>query len=68
MSRTANAGDILGYMAAGVTGFILETSGHVEVHRAVRDISTEIYMPPDVIAPTACGRTSPGLHCRDCRR
>ena len=55
MSRTANAGDILGYMAAGVTGVILETSGHVEVQRAVRDIlHGEIYIPPDVVSSTAC--------------
>jgi DNA-binding NarL/FixJ family response regulator len=57
-------------MAAGVTGFILETSGHVEVQRAVRDIlAGAIYIPPDVIAPTA-GEPDiarPALR-RDCRR
>jgi DNA-binding NarL/FixJ family response regulator len=70
MSRTANAGDILGYMAAGVTGFILETSGHVEVQRAVRDIlDGAIYIPPDVIAPTECEPdvARPALR-QDCRR
>ena len=55
MSRSARAGDILGYMAAGVTGFILETSGQAEVQRAVRAIlDGAIYIPPDVVAPTAC--------------
>ena len=55
MSRSANAGDILGYMAAGVTGFLLETSGQTEVQRAVRVIlNGAIYVPPDVIAPMAC--------------
>ena len=54
MSRSAHAGDILGYMAAGVTGVILETSGHAEVQRAVRDIlHGAIYIPPDVIPSAA---------------
>ncbi len=55
MSRSASAGDILGYMAAGVTGFILERSGQTEVQRAIRDIlDGAVYIPPDVIASTAC--------------
>jgi DNA-binding NarL/FixJ family response regulator len=54
MSRSANAGDILGYVAAGVTGFILDRSGQMEVQRAVRVIlNGAIYIPPDVIASTA---------------
>jgi DNA-binding NarL/FixJ family response regulator len=55
MSRSANAGDILGYVAAGVSGVILETSGYAEVQRAVRDIlHGVIYIPPDVVSATAC--------------
>jgi DNA-binding NarL/FixJ family response regulator len=36
LSRTAIASDILSYLAAGVTGYILEGSGQTEVERAVR--------------------------------
>jgi DNA-binding NarL/FixJ family response regulator len=55
LSRTASAGDILSYLAAGVTGYILEESGHAEVERAVREIlSGAIYIPPNVIGSTAC--------------
>jgi|GraSoiStandDraft_40_1057318.scaffolds.fasta_scaffold85434_3 DNA-binding NarL/FixJ family response regulator len=54
LSRTASAGDILSYLAAGVTGYILEKSGHTEVVRAVREIlNGAIYIPPNVIEPTA---------------
>jgi DNA-binding NarL/FixJ family response regulator len=55
MSRSASAADILGYMAVGVTGFILEMSGQAEVERAVRDIfDGAVYIPPDVIPPMTC--------------
>jgi DNA-binding NarL/FixJ family response regulator len=55
VSRTASAGDILGYLAAGVTGYVLETSGQTEVERALREIlKGAIYLPPSVIEPTAC--------------
>jgi DNA-binding NarL/FixJ family response regulator len=70
MSRTANAGDILGYMAAGVTGFMLETSGHAEVQRAVRDIlDGAFYIPPDFISATTCEpHVVRAVLRRDCRR
>jgi DNA-binding NarL/FixJ family response regulator len=49
------AGDILSYLAAGVTGYILERSGQTEVERAVREIlNGTIYIPPNVIEPAAC--------------
>jgi DNA-binding NarL/FixJ family response regulator len=55
LSRTASAGDILSYLAAGVTGYILEEAGPTEVERAVREIlNGAIYIPPDVIETTAC--------------
>jgi DNA-binding NarL/FixJ family response regulator len=55
LSRTTSAGDILSYLAAGVTGFILEKSGQTEVERAVREIlNGAIYIPPEAIEPTAC--------------
>jgi DNA-binding NarL/FixJ family response regulator len=55
LSRTASAGDILSYLAAGVTGYILEKSDQTEVERAVRGIlNGAIYIPPNVIEPTAC--------------
>jgi DNA-binding NarL/FixJ family response regulator len=55
LSRTASAGDILGYLAAGVTGYVLEQSGQTEVERALRKIlNGAIYVPPNVIEPTAC--------------
>jgi two-component system nitrate/nitrite response regulator NarL len=55
LSRTATAGDILSYLAAGVTGYILERSGQTEVERAVREIlNGTIYIPPNVIEPAAC--------------
>ena len=55
LSRSASAGDILSYLAAGVTGYILDKSGQAEVKRAVREIlNGAIYIPPDVIEPTAC--------------
>jgi len=55
LSRTATAGDILSYLAAGVTGYILERSGQTEVERAVREIlNGAIYIPPNVIEPAAC--------------
>jgi DNA-binding NarL/FixJ family response regulator len=54
LSRTANAGDILSYLAAGVTGYILEKSGQTEIERAVREIlKGAIYIPPNAIEPTA---------------
>jgi DNA-binding NarL/FixJ family response regulator len=55
LSRSASAGDILSYLAAGVTGYILDKSGQAEVKRAVGEIlNGAIYIPPDVIEPTAC--------------
>jgi DNA-binding NarL/FixJ family response regulator len=55
LSRTASADDVLGYLAAGATGYILQESGQTEVERAVREIlSGEIYIPPNVIEPNAC--------------
>jgi DNA-binding NarL/FixJ family response regulator len=55
LSRTASAGDILSYLAAGVTGYILEKSGQTEVERAVRKIlNGAIYIPPNVIEPAVC--------------
>src|SRR5262245_2875683 len=55
LSRTASAGDILSYLAAGVTGYVLEKSGQREVERAFGQIlNGAIYIPPDVIEPTAC--------------
>lgn len=55
LSRSANASDILSYFAAGVTGYILEESDQPEVERAVREIlNGAIYIPPNVIEPTAC--------------
>jgi DNA-binding NarL/FixJ family response regulator len=54
VSRTASAGDIVSYLAAGVTGYILEGSGQAEVERAVREIlNGAIYIPPNVIEPAA---------------
>src|SRR5262245_26409753 len=38
LSRSASAGDILSYLAAGVTGYVLEKSGQTEVERALREI------------------------------
>jgi DNA-binding NarL/FixJ family response regulator len=50
LSRTASTGDILSYLAAGVTGYILEESGQTEVERAVQKIlNGTIYIPPNVI-------------------
>jgi len=57
LSRTqgAGAGDILGYLAAGVNGYILEQSGQAEVERAVRQIlNGALYIPPSVVEPAAC--------------
>jgi DNA-binding NarL/FixJ family response regulator len=55
LSRTASAGDVLSYLAAGVTGYILEASGQTEVERAVREtLNGAIYVPPDVFKPAAC--------------
>ena len=55
LSRTAVASDILSYLAAGVTGYILEESGQAEVERAVREIlNGALYIPPNAIEPTAC--------------
>ncbi len=55
LSRTASASDILSYLAAGVTGYVIEESGQAEVERAVREIlNGAIYIPPDIIEPTAC--------------
>ena len=56
LSRTASvgAGDILGYLAAGVNGYILEKSGQAEVERAVRQIlNGALYIPPSVVEPAA---------------
>jgi DNA-binding NarL/FixJ family response regulator len=54
LSRTASAGDTLSYLAAGVTGYILENSGQTEVEHAVRQIlNGTIYIPPNVIEPAA---------------
>jgi len=54
LARTASAGDILSYLAAGVTGYILEKSGQDEVERAIREIlDGAIYIPPDFIEPAA---------------
>jgi DNA-binding NarL/FixJ family response regulator len=53
LSRTASAGDILGYLAAGVSGYIFEESDQSEVERGVREIlSGAVYIPPDAIAST----------------
>jgi DNA-binding NarL/FixJ family response regulator len=55
LSRTASPSDILSYLAAGVTGYVLEKSGQTEVERAFRQIlNGAIYIPPNVIEPTAC--------------
>jgi DNA-binding NarL/FixJ family response regulator len=57
LSRTpsAGAGDILGYLAAGVNGYVLEKSGQAEVERAVRQIlNGALYIPPSVVEPAAC--------------
>jgi DNA-binding NarL/FixJ family response regulator len=55
LSRSASAGDILSYLAAGVTGYVLEKSGQAEVERAFREIlNGAIYIPPNVIEPAAC--------------
>jgi DNA-binding NarL/FixJ family response regulator len=55
LSRTASAGDVLSYLAAGVTGYVLEKSGQTEVERAIREIlNGAIYIPPNVIEPAAC--------------
>jgi DNA-binding NarL/FixJ family response regulator len=57
LSRAASvgAGDVLGYLAAGVNGYILERSGHAEVEQAVRQIlGGAIYIPPSVVDPEAC--------------
>jgi DNA-binding NarL/FixJ family response regulator len=55
LSRTASPGDILSYLAAGVIGYVLEKSGQTEVERAFRQIlNGAIYIPPNVIEPTAC--------------
>jgi DNA-binding NarL/FixJ family response regulator len=55
LSRTASASDILSYLAAGVTGYVVEASGQAEVERAVREIlKGAIYIPPHVIEPSAC--------------
>ena len=58
LSRTASAGDILSYLAAGVTGYILEESGQTEVERAVREIlnGAHLYTAEHAIEPTACER------------
>jgi DNA-binding NarL/FixJ family response regulator len=57
LSRTASAGDILSYLAAGVTGYVLEKSGQAEVERAFRAIlNGSVYVPPNVIDPAACER------------
>jgi DNA-binding NarL/FixJ family response regulator len=50
LSRTASSGDILSYLAVGVTGYILEETGQTEVERAVRKLlNGAIYIPPNVI-------------------
>jgi len=52
LSRTASAGEILSYMAAGVTGYILEKSTQAELEHAVRKIlAGAVYIPPNVIDP-----------------
>jgi DNA-binding NarL/FixJ family response regulator len=58
LSRSANARDILGYLAAGVTGYILEQTDQTEVERAVREIlSGAIYIPPNAIELRTCEPT-----------
>jgi DNA-binding NarL/FixJ family response regulator len=50
LSRSANSNDILSYLAAGVTGYILEKSEQTEVERAVREIlDGAIYVPPSAV-------------------
>jgi DNA-binding NarL/FixJ family response regulator len=54
LSRSANANEILNYLAAGVTGYILERSGQTEVERGIREIlNGALYVPPSVIEPAA---------------
>jgi DNA-binding NarL/FixJ family response regulator len=70
LSRTAIASDILSYLAAGVTGYILEESGQTEVERAVREtLNGVLYIPPNAIEPTACGPefALPALRRERCR-
>jgi DNA-binding NarL/FixJ family response regulator len=70
LSRTATAGDVLSYLAAGVTGYILEKSSQTEVERAVRNIlNGVIYIPPNVIEPAACAPefALPALRRNCCR-
>jgi DNA-binding NarL/FixJ family response regulator len=55
LSRSANSSDILNYLAAGVTGFILESSDQAEVERAIREIlNGVIYVPPSAVEFVAC--------------
>lgn len=55
LSHSANANHILSYLAAGATGYILESAGQQEVERAVQVIvNGAIYIPPDVIEPAVC--------------
>jgi DNA-binding NarL/FixJ family response regulator len=70
LSRTASAGDILSYLAAGVTGYILEKTGQTEIERAVREIlNGATYIPPNVIEPTTCEPefALPALRRNSCR-
>jgi DNA-binding NarL/FixJ family response regulator len=54
LSHTASAGDILKYLAAGVSGYIFEESDQTEIERAVREIlNGALYIPPNVIEGTA---------------
>jgi two-component system, NarL family, nitrate/nitrite response regulator NarL len=49
VSRCASAGAILGYLAMGVNGYMLEWSSETEIEYAIRAILRRaIYIPPDV--------------------
>jgi DNA-binding NarL/FixJ family response regulator len=55
LSHSASANHILSYLAAGVTGYIVENAGQQELERAVRLIvNGAIYIPPNLIEPAAC--------------
>lgn len=55
LSRSANSSDILNYLAAGVTGYILESSDQAEVERAIREtLSGVIYVPPSAVEFAGC--------------
>jgi DNA-binding NarL/FixJ family response regulator len=50
LSRSTKSSDILNYLAAGVTGYILANSDQAEVERAVREIlNGVIYVPPSAV-------------------